>query len=576
MGKATRGSKPKAATHSLLGYEQYIDSVQSGKRNAGLLERQAVERFNALRSRSDIVFDAEEVAYVISVIRKFRHTGGHYQGKLFEIMPWQEFCIAHIFGLKWKHSGLRVTRKAYIEISKKNGKSEFAGALGLYFTFFDGEGGAEVYSAANKYEQSGISWSCAAYMAKKLAEDVPQFGSVCKIYDSINTRQIQNKQNNSFFKPLAAESKTLDGLRPHFAIIDEFHEAINDSVLKNLETAMVNRQQPLLMVITTAGFNINGACHQYRKVIAHILAGSAADDTVFGLVFSPDENDDWNDPVSWEKANPSLGQTPTLEGLKTMHRNAVNEGASSEVNFKTKNLNIWVRSQKTWISDAVWMAGQQPIVPEALLSRKCWAALDLSASRDLTSFGLMFPPEREGEPFIFICRHYVPADNADERVKRDRVPYHDWYKKGLVIYTDGNVIDQDYIKTDIQQAGTLYDIQGLYYDPWQSTKLAVELASEGAPMVEFRQTVTKFNEPIRMIEQLISQQLLQHGGDDVLRWMAGNVVVKHANGLVKFDKDTSREKIDGMVVMAMCFGGYLEWMKKNEESVYNVGELRVM
>ena len=150
----------KAATSSLLGYEQYIDSVLTGKRNAGLLERQAVERFNTLRSRPDIVFDADEAAYVISTIRKFRHTGGHYQGKLFEIMPWQEFCIAHIFGLKWKNNGLRVTRKAYIEISKKNGKSEFAAALGLYGTFFDGEGGAEVYSAANKYDQASISWRC--------------------------------------------------------------------------------------------------------------------------------------------------------------------------------------------------------------------------------------------------------------------------------------------------------------------------------------------------------------------------------------------------------------------------------
>jgi phage terminase large subunit-like protein len=565
-----------------MSYQTYIQSVLTGTRNAGTLEKQAVQRFLDLQQHPDIYFDAGEVEYVTGIISKFRHTSGHYYKKQFELLPWQHFTIAHIFGLKSKATGARITRKAYIEISKKNGKSEFAGALGLYGAFFDEEAGAECYSAANKYDQAAICWGAGSIMAKLMSNEYPQFAKYCKIYDSINTRQIRNTATESFFKPLAADSKTLDGLRPHFAIIDEFHEATDDSVLKNLETAMVNRRQPLLMIITTAGFNIQGACYQYRKVIADILAGRSQDDSVFGLVFSPDEDDDWNDPTSWEKANPSLGQTPTLEGLQTMYRNAVNEGSTSEVNFKTKNLNIWVRQSRTWIPDAAWMAGQQPIDTSVLAGRKCFAAFDLSANRDLTAFGMLFPPI-DGAPdgsmdskFQFVCKYYIPADNTDQRVKRDRVPYHDWHKKGLVTYTDGNVIDYDYIKADVNKAAQVYDIQSISYDQWQSIKIAVELQEEGVTMSEFRQTVTKFNEPIRMIENLIAMQQLMHGGDEVLRWMAGNVAIKNANGLVKFDKDKSREKIDGMVVLAMCMGGYLQWLKENEDSVYNSYELRVM
>lgn len=560
-------------------YQSYIDSVTSGTRNAGLLERQAVQRFIDLQKQDDIYFDEGEVEHVTRIIGLLRHTSGHYYKRPFQLLPWQSFVIAHIFGLKYKATGKRVTRKAYIEISKKNGKSEFAGALGLYGAFFDEEAGAECYSAANKYDQAAICWGAGKVMAQLLRAENKQFERACKIYDSINSRFIKNMVNESFFKPLAADSKTLDGLRPHFAIIDEFHEAVDDSVLKNLETAMVSRLQPLLMIITTAGFNINGACYQYRKVVADILATRTHDDSVFGLIFSPNEDDDWNDPAAWEKANPSLGQTPTLEGLQTMYRNAVNEGATSEINFKTKNLNIWVRQSKTWISDAIWMAGQEPFADSdlpSLAGRRCFGALDLSSNRDLTAFGLLFPPEDGDDKFRFICRYYIPEDNAIERAKRDRVPYLDWAKRGLVNFTEGNVTDYDLIKEDVLKAASLYNIETISYDRWQSLQLAIQLQDAGITMDMYAQTVTKFNEPIRMIENLISLQQLQHGGDEVLRWMAGNITLRHNKGLVMFDKDKSREKIDGLVVMAMCFGGYIEWLRKNEDSVYNSTELRVI
>jgi phage terminase large subunit-like protein len=247
---------------------------------------------------------------------------------------------------------------------------------------------------------------------------------------------------------------------------------------------------------------------------------------------------------------------------------ALNEGQSSEVNFKTKNLNIWVRQSKTWIPDHVWMQCAKPIEIEAFKGRRAYAAFDLSSNRDLTAFGLLFTPDDDQGDFVFLCRYWIPEDNVEARVRKDRVPYMDWHRAGILEYTEGNITDQRRIGEAVSEAATLYDIEAIYYDPWQSTKLATELSDQGARITPFNQTIRNFNEPIRMIEELISLKRLNHGGDEVLRWMAGNVAMKYWNGLCKFDKDKSREKIDGLVVMAMCFASYLSWLAKNGESVY--------
>jgi phage terminase large subunit-like protein len=405
-------------------------------------------------------------------------------------------------------------------------------------------------------------------MVRFLKLDSLFFDKMVELHDSFNNSKIFSREYNSKFIPIASDSKTLDGLRPNCAIIDEFHESTDDSVLRNLESGMVNRAQPLLFIITTAGFNINGACYQYRKVVTDIVEGKAQDDSTLGVIFTLDDNDDWKDPAVRIKANPSLGTTPTHEAMDIAMQRALNEGQSSEVNFKTKNLNIWVRQSKTWIPDHVWMECAKYIEIDAFKGRRAFAAFDLSSNRDLTAFGLLFPPDDDQGDFVFICRYWIPEDNVEARVRKDRVPYMDWHRAGILEYTEGNITDQRRIGEAVSEAATLYDLESIYYDRWQATKLATELADQGARVVPFAQTVTNFNEPIRMIEELISTKRFAHNGDEVLRWMVGNVAMKYWNGLCKFDKDKSREKIDGLVVMAMCFAGYLSWLAKNGESVY--------
>ena len=541
---------------------EYISEVLDGKRLVGELELAAVKRWSEFESDPDIYYDEKGVERVIQIFRLLKHTSGEYYGKRFQLLPWQIFVLSWIFGWKYKDSGYRVTRKAYVEVAKKNGKSELAGAIGLYGAFFDGEMGAECYSAANKYDQATICWNAGKVMATQFMQESKKFASICKVYDSITTRGLKNVQGESSFKPIAADSKTLDGVRPHFAIIDEYHEAKDDSILRNLSSGMVNRTQPLLFIISTAGFNINGPCHQYRKVVNDIVSGKKEDKSTFGLIFTANKDDDWNDEKTWQKANPSIGTTPSWDGLRTEYTKALNEGQSAEINFKTKNLNIWVRQSKTWITDKIWMQGNKTESEEVLMGSECYAAVDLSTKWDLTCFGLLFPPTPDRDSFIFKAKYYCPQEGAQFRAKKDGVPYLDWAKDKHLYLTEGNVTDFNAVQLDIQEAMQNYAVQKVYYDPWQSTQFASELFADGVPMEQFRQTVVNYNEPIREMEALISKGQIWHGGDPVLRWMAGNITLKtNHTGLVMFDKDKSQEKIDGMVVLAMCYAAYMDSKK---------------
>jgi phage terminase large subunit-like protein len=541
---------------------EYISEVLEGKRLVGESELAAVKRWSEFEADPDIYYDEKGVERVIQIFRLLKHTSGEYYGKRFQLLPWQIFVLSWIFGWKYKESGYRVTRKAYVEVAKKNGKSELAGAIGLYGAFFDGEMGAECYSAANKYDQATICWNAGKVMATQFMQESKKFASICKVYDSITTRGLKNVQGESSFKPIAADSKTLDGVRPHFAIIDEYHEAKDDSILRNLASGMVNRTQPLLFIITTAGFNINGPCHQYRKVVNDIVSGKKEDKSTFGLIFTANKDDDWNDEKTWQKANPSIGTTPSWDGLRTEYTKALNEGQSAEINFKTKNLNIWVRQSKTWITDKIWMQGNKTESEEKLMGSECYAAVDLSTKWDLTCFGLLFPPTPERDSFIFKAKYYCPQEGATFRAKKDGVPYLDWAKDKHLYLTEGNVTDFAAVQLDIQEAMQNYAVQKVYYDPWQSTQFASELFADGVPMEQFRQTVVNYNEPIREMEALISKGQIWHGGDPVLRWMAGNITLKtNHTGLIMFDKDKSQEKIDGMVVLAMCYAAYMDSKK---------------
>ena len=558
-------------------WEKYMEDVLSGKRVAGRLELLAVQRTRQLMDDERYFMDYEEADRVLKIVGLFRHTKGKFYGQRFQLFPFQAYFFAHVFGLKRKDTGLRLTRKTLLVTAKKSGKSELAGALAVLMAFFDGENGAECYSAANKLDQALFCWSAGKTICKQLAADSESFAQDLKIYDSINNRDIRNLADDSFYRPIAADSKTLDGVNPHLAEIDEYHEAKDSGVPDNMSSGMVLRSQPILAYFTTRGFNVFGPLWQLEKVALDILEGKKDDDSFFVLIFALDDGDDWHDKSKWVKANPGIGRAPTWDGIETEYTKALNEGATAEVNFKTKNLNIWVRQAKTWITDDIWMRGALPIDLEKLKGRKCFSAADLSSRRDLSGFGCLFPPMPDSKEFIFIHTAYCPADNIEQRSRQDGVPYLQWAENGDLVATPGNVIDYEYIEKDILDAHAGFQMEILNYDPAFATEIMTRLNEKGVPVQAFTQYYKNFNRAITELDKLTTEGRIIHGGNPVLMWAAGNVTIKrNATGLQMFDKAKSNEKIDPMVVLAMCVAGYLNWLEDGGHSIYNQRDIFVI
>ena len=563
-------------------WEQYIHQVETGQRIAGELEKLSVARFHALLKNDRYYFDVPDVEQKLHAIFHFKHTKGSFKGVPFNILPWQAFFWAYIFGFKHKTDETRVVSEVLLCMAKKGGKSEVGGATGVVMTFFDNEPGAECYSAANSLDQAEFSWNAGATICKQLMQDDEEFASYCRVYDSVNNRKIVDTDTGSFFKTIAAENKTLDGVNPHFALIDEFHEAKDDKIPKNLRSGMVQRRQPLLMYATTRGFNANGELAKLERKHISLLRGHARDDSAMSLIFALDPDDEeklkkqWGKPVEdvdksfWPKSNPGIGVAPQWKGIEGMYTDGINEGVSAQTNVFVKNFNMWVRQSKAWMDIRYWNACKGEIDPEQLKGKMAYAGMDLSTKWDITCFGLLFPPQPGLDKFTFLCRHYCPEDGVRFRANRDRVPYPEWVKEGYLIATPGNVIDYDYIRADIEQAFRDYNIPVLYYDPKFATETAVKLTEAGIECFAMRQTQYQFNEPILKIEEWIAKGELNKGQDPVLDWMFENVTIRrNQSGLMMFDKEKSREKIDGIVTLGMCAASYLDHLAPDDEkSVY--------
>ena len=541
-------------------FDAFISSVQSGQNPVNMWVKRAVERhLRDIEMAQDgpFFFDTDEVSAVLDMVTLFRHTKGQYAKMPFQLLPWQAFLVGSLYGWKKKSDGTRRYSRAYIEVARKNGKTELAAVLGMVEAFLNGEFGAEVYSAANKLDQASICWKSAAIMARFLKADIPDLAAI-EIHESFNNRRIFMREGNSFFTPVASDSKTLDGLNPQCAIVDEYHEASDDSILRVMETGMGSRTQPLIFIITTAGFNRNGPCYQLRRVVCDILEGKKTDDSFFGLIFTLDEGDNWEDESVWVKANPSLGLTPSMDFMRREYVKAKNEGETARINFLTKNLNIWTTVSKTWIKDEDWMSNAEDLDFDALRGRPCFGGLDLASVRDLTAFVLFFPGRHEDERHVILPFFWIPEDGAEQRSREHGVPYVQWVAENLIEATPGNVTDYGYVKARILDLCEIYKPASIAFDRFNASQLVIELQDEGLKMEPFGQGFVSMNAPTKEIERMTLSQEMNHAGNPVLRWMCGNVTIKmDPAGNIKMDKGKSQEKIDGMVALAMAVG---EWM----------------
>lgn len=536
-------------------YEKYMLDVESGRAITCKWVKLAVRRQRSDLKRAQkkdfpYFFDEAEAAKVLRAGGLFRHVSGKWAGQLFDPEPYQCFRLAVLFGWKHKETGYRRFRRAFYTVARKNGKSFEASLIANLGLLLDGEARAEIFSAATTRDQARIVFEVAQSMAKRLASDSPAAGAVLDFY----AHSVVNKETGGKIAPLSSDAQKLDGHSPHIAIIDEYHEHPTNKVLKVLETGMGARSQPLSVVITTAGFNIEGPCYRLQKTAEQILDGNKVDETFFCIIYTLDEGDDWKDEKAWVKASPNLGVSPSWEFMRAEFQKAINEGHEAEVQFKTKNLNMWVNASSTWIPAEKWDLCGGEIDFGALADRPCWGGLDLAEVFDFTAFCLCWPPDEEGGEYVFKWFFWLPEDSA--KVLHGRgVAVYDWARDGWVNLTPGNVVDIEAVIEEIASLGGRFQIQTVGMDPWGTKTNVLKFQEVGMVVSEFRQGFRSMSPPMKDFERLVAQGRVRHGGNPVVRWMLSNVEVsRDPAGNIKPDRSRKENKIDGIVAAIVGLG----------------------
>ncbi|HEM3076357.1 terminase large subunit [Streptococcus suis] len=507
-------------------------------------------------------YDKVKADRAVTFINNLSHTKGKWAGKRFDLLPWQEQIVRDLFGIV-KEDGNRQFLTAYIEIPKKNGKSELAAAIALYLLYADNEASAEVYGAACDRNQASIVFD----VAKQMVQMSHPLEKRSKIMGA--TKRIVNYSNAGFYQVLSAETGTKHGLNVSGLVFDEIHAQPNRHLYDVLTKGSGDaREQPLFFIITTAGTDRNSICYELHTKALDILNGRKKDTSFYPVVYGLSDEDDWNDEANWRRANPSLGHTIGIDRVREAYQQALDNPAEENV-FKQLRLNMWTSSSVAWIPEHVYAKGNDPIQYENLKGRSCYAGLDLSSTSDITAFVLVFPPRFEEENYIVLPYFWLPEDTLELRCRRDHVLYDVWERQGYIKTTEGNVVHYGFIEKFIEDLSEIYHIKEIAYDRWNATQMVQNLEGMGLTMVPFGQGYKDMSPPSKELYKLMMEGKIQHGGHPVLKWMGQNVVMRQdPAGNIKPDKEKSVEKIDGIVALIMGLDRCIRH-QTDEGSVYD-------
>ena len=508
-------------------------------------------------------YDKEAADYAVNFIQCLSHTKGTWAGKPFELIQWQEQIVRDIFGIL-KPNGYRQFNTAYIEIPKKQGKSELAAAVALLLTCGDGEERAEVYGCAADRQQASIVFEVAADMIRMC----PALNKRCKILSA--TKRIIYLPTNSFYQVLSAEAYSKHGFNIHGVVFDELHTQPNRKLFDVMTKGSGDaRMQPLYFLITTAGTDTHSICYEVHQKAKDVLGGRKVDPTFYPVIYGADEDDDWTDPKVWKKANPSLGITVPIDKVKDAC-NSAKQNPGEENAFRQLRLNQWVKQSIRWMPMDKWDACSFPVSADDLEGRICYGGLDLSSTTDITAFVLVFPPLDEDDKFQILSFFWIPEENLELRVRRDHVPYDVWKRQGYLKTTEGNVVHYGYIEKFIESLGERYHIREIAFDRWGAVQMVQNLEGMGFTVVPFGQGFKDMSPPTKELMKLTLEQRIAHGGQPVLRWMMDNIFIKtDPAGNIKPDKEKSTEKIDGVVATVMALDRAIRCGNDSGESVYD-------
>lgn len=531
--------------------EGYARDVVARKVPAGGWVRKAAQRHltNIERQKSPgfpYLFEPDAGARVCRFIELLPHTKGPWasRGELLVLEPWQCFLVVVLFG--WLRANRkRRFRSAYWEIPRKNGKSILAAAIGLYMLLADGEFGAEVYSGATTEKQAWEVFKPAKLMLSRKPDIAEYFGAeVC-------AKALVIQFNGSKFEPVIGNPG--DGPSPSCAIVDEYHEHQTPALYDSMETGMGAREQPLMLVITTAGYNIAGPCHEKHDELAKVLDGVMQNDELFGCMFGIDPEDDWADPKLLIKANPNYGVSVDAEFLQSQQRQAMANPVQQN-RFKTKHLNVWCSVLSGMVNMQQWTLAADLLLDEdELAGADCWIGIDLASKSDLCSEQRLYRRDAGGKPHFYLFGRYWLPEAAIEEPGPNHAHYVKWRTNGTLTQTEGSTVDFALITETVAEDCKRLRAREVVFDPFNATQMAQALMDDGVEAVEFNQNAANFAVPIDEFQSALKDGRFHHDGNEMTNWCMSNVVARPTRkGLFAPMKAKPHQKIDGSVAVFMA------------------------
>lgn len=522
--------------------------------------------------------DAAKAQKVLRFIQNLKHTQ-QWRGVPFRVLEWEGQFIWDVFGTV-RENGVRQYNYGWLEIPKKNGKSEFGAALGLYLTAADNEPGAEVYGAATDRQQASVIFD----RAVEMVDQCPELKKHMKL--KLSQKRMIYLPTRSFYQVLSSEVKGKQGYNTHAVLFDEIHEQPDRRLYDTLtQGAGDARRQPLFLFMTTAGDDPDRTSigWQLHKKAERVIDNPEIDPTWYAVIYGVDDDADPGDEENWKLANPALGEIIDLGKVRD-HYNRAKDDPAEMRKFRQFRLNQWIRDKVAkWMPLPKWdeTAGLAPN-PDKLKGRTCYGGLDLSSTTDTTCFVLVFPPVVDDPVYRVMAWFWIPEENLEERVRRDGVPYDEWERQGFLKTTEGSVIDYEAIEQTILAAAGQYNIAEVGYDPWNATQTVLRLSARGLNMVNTRQGIITQSPAMKEIEVLVSKKLLHHGGHPVMRWQIGNAGAKKLdNDNLKLVKGTSTERVDFVAALINAMARMVLHVQHEEQdneplTVHEVGGVKVL
>ena len=540
---------------------KYAQDVVSSKIAACRYIKKACQRhLDDLEKQQDLAFpyhfDSEKAEKACKFIQYLPHTKGEWamRRQSITLETWQLFIVANAFGWLRKSNNLRKYRQVYTEIPRKNGKSAISAGVGLYMFCMDNEFGAEVYSGATTEKQAWEVFRPARLMCKNTDLLRQTFGI------EVNASNLNRPADGSRFEPLIGTPG--DGQSPSCAIVDEYHEHKDDELYTTMLTGMGARKQPLMWIITTAGYNIEGPCYDKRREVIDMLNGTTPNDELFGMIYTIDEDDDWTDPAILRKANPNFDISVYGDYLESQQKQAINNPRFTN-KFKTKHLNVWVSAKESFFNMVSWEnCRDDSLTLDDFAGEDVVLGLDMARKLDMNSLVPVFTRMIDGKRHYYCIapKFFVPEDtifSTDTALKRVVDKYQKWVVSGHLTATDGAEVDYREILETIKDTNKEHKVVACPIDPHGAIAISHDLADEGLNPITITQNYTNLSDPMKELEAAIEAGRFHHDGNPIMTWCIGNVVGKYAAGnddIVRPVKEIPENKIDGAVGLMMAIG----------------------